>query len=182
MATAIETIQAEHRTLDRILGAMEAKVEGLTDLGPKPDLELLFSALYYIRIFPERYHHPKEEAHLFKALRRRAPDSAAVLDELEAQHQEGARLIADLDKALKDFDRDYPNGLADLRTSAKRYIDFQRRHIGQEEREVLPLARKVLSEADWWDIDQSFASNTDPLFADNLRTGFRALHDHIVAR
>ena len=73
MTTAIETIKAEHRTLDRILGAMEAKLRDLTDLGPKPDLDLLFSAVYYIRIFPERYHHPKEEDHLFKSLRRRSP-------------------------------------------------------------------------------------------------------------
>ena len=182
MARAIDTIRAEHEALDQVLSAMESALDELTGARSKPNLDLLYSAVYYIRVFPERQHHPKEEAFLFKALRRRRPESAPLLEELESQHQEGAALILALEEALKAFDADYPEGLPRLREAAARFIAFQRRHIGQEEREVIPLARVALTSEDWRAIDLAFAGNSDPLFGENLATGFRALHDRITRR
>lgn len=180
MAGALDAIRAEHRDLDRVLTVLSAGVRELCDGGPGADPDLLAAAIYYIRVFPERYHHPKEEAYLFKALRRQRPESAALLDQLEAQHAEGERLTAALDEALKAVDRDDPEALAALRQATERYVAFQRRHIGLEEREVIPLARQCLDEADWRQIDRAFAGNSDPLFADNLQSGFRALYARIT--
>ncbi len=182
MARAIDTIRAEHKALDQVLSAMESALAGLAGSRSKPNLELLYSAVYYIKVFPERQHHPKEEAFLFRALRRRRPEAAPLLEELESQHQEGAALIESLEEALRAFDTDYPEGLPRLQEAAKRFIEFQRRHIGQEEREVIPLAREALTREDWRDIDLAFAANSDPLFGENIATGFRALHDRITRR
>lgn len=180
MASALDAIKAEHKDLDRVLAVLAASVRELSGSGPRPNLDLLAAAVYYVRVFPERYHHPKEEAYLFKALRRRRPESAGLLDELEAQHAEGERLTAALGETLEAVDRDYPEGLAALKQATERFVAFQRRHIGLEEREVLPLAEQCLGEADWREIDQAFARNSDPLFADNLQSGFRALHARIT--
>ncbi len=180
MSDAIEIIRQEHRNIDRVLGALQDAVAGLGATGSKPDLEPLFSIVYYIRVFPDRLHHPKEEEFLFKALRRRSPESAATLDELERQHAGARTLIEELDRALKDVDRDWPEGLAALQAAAETYVAFQREHIGLEEREVLPRARECLKPADWGAIDQAFASNLDPLFGENLEAGFRALFARIM--
>ena len=180
MSDAIEIIRQEHRNIDRVLAALQDAVDGLSAAEPKPDLEPLFSIVYYIRVFPDRLHHPKEEEFLFKALRRRSPQSAATLDELERQHDSARTLIDELDRALKDADRDWPDGLAALREAAETYITFQREHIGLEEREVMPRARECLKPADWGAIDRAFASNLDPLFGENLEAGFRALFARIM--
>jgi branched-chain amino acid transport system ATP-binding protein len=180
MVSALDAIRAEHKDLDRVLTVLAAGVDALSDDGPRPNLELLAAAVYYVRVFPERYHHPKEEAHLFKALRRRRPESAGLLDRLEAQHAEGEGLTAALGAALEALDRDDPEGLAALKRATEHFVAFQRRHIGLEEREVLPLAEQCLDQADWREIDQAFARNSDPLFADNLQSGFRALHARIT--
>jgi len=182
MSDPIETIKTEHRNIDRVLAAIEDAVAGLAAARTKPDLDLLYSTLYYIRVFPDKLHHPKEEEYLFKALRRRRPDSAALLDELEKQHAEGARLITGLERALTAYDRNYPDGLAVLQDATRTYVDAQREHIGKEEREVLPLARESLNEEDWGDISRAFATNSDPMFGDNLETGFRALFERITRR
>ncbi len=182
MPGAIETIKTEHRNLDRVLAALEDSVAGLAAAGTKPDLDLLYSTLYYIRVFPDKLHHPKEEECLFKALRRRKPDSAALLDELEKQHVEGGRLITELERALKDYDRNYPDGLAVHQEATQTYVDAQREHIAKEDREVLPLARKYLKKEDWGDISRAFARNSDPMFGDNLDVGFRALFERITRR
>src|SRR5207249_9744958 len=47
--------------------------------------------LHYIDAFPERFHHPKEDAYLFRRLRERDPSAGELLDRLETEHEEGDR-------------------------------------------------------------------------------------------
>ncbi|MCK7498179.1 MAG: hypothetical protein MZW92_51590 [Comamonadaceae bacterium] len=61
--------------------------------GIKPDFKLLWAMIYYIDAFPEKLHHPKENAYLFRRLRMRTREADAVLDELEKQHTDGARNV-----------------------------------------------------------------------------------------
>ena len=69
MTDAIEIIHRDHVNLDRFLNVLETAVDGLAPDQPKPNLEPLYSAAYYIRVFPDRCHHPKEERYLFGAVR-----------------------------------------------------------------------------------------------------------------
>ncbi len=69
MTNAIEIIHRDHVNLDRFLNVLETVVDGLAPDQPKLDLELLYSAVYYTRVFPDRCHHPKEERYLFGAVR-----------------------------------------------------------------------------------------------------------------
>lgn len=180
MAKALELIRAEHRALDQVLSVLEREVEGLTDDGPKPDLDLINAAIYYVRVFPDRYHHPKEEQFLFSALRRVHPACADLVARLERQHEDCARLTGTLEQALKAFDRDYPDGLAALKEATARFTEFQRGHMGLEEREVLPLALQHLRAADWQHVERAFERNSDPLFGENLASGFQALYRKIT--
>ena len=69
-----------------------------------------------------------------------------------------------------------------LQEATRTYVDAQREHIDKEEHEVLPLARESLNEEDWGDISRAFATNSDPMFGDNLEAGFRALFERITRR
>jgi hemerythrin-like domain-containing protein len=72
MTDAIEIIHHDHVNLDGFLNVLETAVDGLAPDQPKPNLEPLYSAAYYIRVFPDRCHHPKEERYLFGAVRARS--------------------------------------------------------------------------------------------------------------
>lgn len=180
MRNAVDIIKVEHSNFDKVLHALEDSVAEAGSVHGKPDFETLFSIVYYIRVFPEKLHHPKEERFLFPAIRRRRPDAAALVDELERQHAEGERLLVELERALRHCDRSWPDGYDALQNATQRYVETQRRHIGTEERELLPLARECLSEQDWGEIQHAFAKNADPLFGENLQTGFQSLFEHIV--
>ena len=43
------------------------------------------------------------------------------------------------------------------------YEAMYRKHMAQEETEVLPKAREVLTEQDWDEVAAAFAENKDPL-------------------
>lgn len=180
MADAIEIIRTEHKNLDRVLGVLSDALDRLSAAGPKPNLDLLFSAVYYVRVFPEKVHHPKEEQVLFPALRRHRAELGTVIDELERQHARGAQSLDRLDNALKTFDRDYPKGLDALLDAGRSFVRTQREHMGLEEREILPAAKACLTAEDWAPIKRAFAANADPLFGENVEAGFRSLFARIT--
>jgi len=194
MTNAIEKIQSEHSEYERVLSCLCAVVryfrvydmQRLRAPGLKmrakvrPDLDLLFSIIYYIRIFPDNFHHPKEERYLFRAVRKRSPKTGDILDQLVRQHAIAARQVAELDAALKAYEKHYPNGLEDLTVTAESFVALQRKHMRLEEEKVIPVAKAVLTQDDWREIDNAFASYSDPLFGENLETAFQSLHDRIV--
>ena len=47
--------------------------------------------------------------------------------------------------------------------TAERYVSFYLAHMAMEEQQILPLAEQVLTEANWVELDEAFASNRDPL-------------------
>ena len=79
MTDAIEIIHRDHVNLDRFLNVLETVVDGLVPDQPKLDLELLYSTVYYTRVFPDRCHHPKEERYLFGAVRVRCLEERELI-------------------------------------------------------------------------------------------------------
>jgi branched-chain amino acid transport system ATP-binding protein len=185
MKDAIEIIRSEHRNLDKVLGVLSDLLDRLDNAGPKPNLEPLFSIVYYVRVFPDKLHHPKEEKFLFPLLRRHRPDLSPVIEELERQHELGRESLESLQKALQDFDRDYPKGFDELLSTGKSFVRSQREHMGIEEREILPAAKEWLAEnrlenAEWTPLQRAFEHNSDPLFGENVEAGFRTLFERIT--
>jgi hemerythrin-like domain-containing protein len=60
------------------------------------------------------------------------------------------------------------------------YVDFYLDHMAMEEREILPLAERVLSDADWRELDEAFALNRDPLTGHTPDHEYNALFTRIV--
>lgn len=177
MTSAIDIIHRDHVNIARVLEVLE---ESISEAGGKPDFELLEQIVYYMRVFPDRFHHPKEEKFLFPALRARDPSAGPVIDELERQHAEGERLLAELTERIRASEDGADGAEADLRRAADTYVAFQRSHMTTEETEILPRARKHLADSEWRDINRAFAADHDPIFGDNLDTGFRALQSRIT--
>ncbi|MGB0684217.1 MAG: hemerythrin domain-containing protein [Magnetovibrionaceae bacterium] len=184
MDNAIKIIREEHAAIGRILACLEDVAESLVFEGGQGSLELMSSCLCYMRLFPEELHHPKEERYLFAALKRRTRSADLILRRLQAQHvvaSERTTRIESLMWSLADGSGRMTEAAAQtLRGTVQDYVAFQRDHIDEEERLVLPLAREVLHASDWREISKAFQRNRDPLFGDNRDEPFQALHDHIL--
>lgn len=83
MSEALRIIKQEHRNLFRVVYLMEQIMREQEE----PDRAFLRHIIEYIETFNDRYHHPKEDQFLFKALRAREPAAEAIIEELEAEHE-----------------------------------------------------------------------------------------------
>ena len=177
---AIGIIEDEHRSLAAVLHGMLYLIREIRLRGEAPDFELLRAMLHYVDAFPERFHHPKEDAHLFRCLRLRDPGAAALLDRLEEEHRVGALRIRDLHEALACFQREGAGAFGTFAKLVADFANFHWEHMRAEEQDVLPRARRHLTAADWAEIDAAFADNDDPLLGANAREDYRQLFRTIV--
>ena len=157
----IDIIHDEHRALAAVLQALGFVVQGIAEGKFAPDFRLLTAMIDYITQVPEKVHHPKEDRFLFSRLRQRSPQAAALIDRLEQEHHEGYRLTVSLQEALRNYQSQGAPGLPNFAALVRQYLDFNWRHLNQEEAELLPLAREALSAADWAEIDAEFGANVN---------------------
>jgi hemerythrin-like domain-containing protein len=163
MKEAIAILKSEHRSISAVLQALKELARLAHDATVRPRFQVLRSMVRYIDEYPERLHHPKEDEHLFARLAARAPEARLLVEELQAEHQEGARLIRELERALLFMEEGWPLGAREFRKAADAYAEFHWKHMRKEEQQLLPLAERHLTPEDWQAIDAAFARNRDPI-------------------
>lgn len=177
---AINIIRDEHRSMAAVLHGMLYLVHDTRDRGTEPDFKVLGAMIYYIDAFPERFHHPKEDQYLFRLLRARHPEAAALIDRLGEEHLAGAEKIRSLEQALARYQQggraEFPNFLA----AVEAYATFHWNHMRAEEKELLPLAEQHLSVDDWEIIDAAFSGHTDPMLGAEEGTKYSVLFTRIA--
>ena len=171
---ALGIIRAEHRSLAAVLYTLQAQMRGACEGRFAPDYPLAREIVDYLEAFHQRFHHPKEDDHLFKALRERSRDADAELARLESDHAEGDARLAALHKAI-DLAQSGASSVRELAAEVERYADFHWSHMRAEEDVIMPLAERTLSDEDWRRIDAAFADNDDPLFGKARREEYRRL-------
>jgi hemerythrin-like domain-containing protein len=177
---AIQIIIAEHRTLAAVLHGMLYLMRHIRYGSSKPNFDLLGAMVHYIRVFPERFHHPKEDAYLFRLLRLRQPDIAPLLDKLEAEHRAGAFKLRTVEQTLARYQEGGAAHLPAFSGAVASYAAFHYAHARAEENEVLPAAAKYLTAADWDEIDAAFAGHTDPLLGAEAGFEYEELFRRVV--
>ena len=177
---AIQIILDEHRALAAVLHGLLFLIRNIRGRGDKPDFVVLGAMICYIDAFPERFHHPKEDDYLFPRLRERHPDAAPLLDRLAAQHEQGAEKIRALEQLLLHYQHRGAVEFSKFAAAAEDYAAFHWDHMRLEEKEVLPLAEKYLSVADWKAIDVAFLGHTNPMLGADAGTQYGALFTRIV--
>lgn len=178
---AIDIIRDEHAALSAMLRSILLLLAQHRREGTLPDFAALRAMVFYVDEFPEKRHHRKESDLLFPKLRARAPQHRELLDRLDLDHARGEMRIRELEHALLAFEMLGESRRARFEETAGRYVDFYLAHMGLEEREILPLAQKALTEADWRDLDEAFAANRDPLTGAEPEAEYAQLFTRIVS-
>ncbi|HSA88668.1 MAG TPA: hemerythrin domain-containing protein [Burkholderiales bacterium] len=163
MKDAISILKSEHRSISAVLHGLKELARMAQDAKVRPRFQVLRSMLRYMDEYPERLHHPKEDQHLFARLVARDPGARRLVEELQAEHGEGARLIRELERALLFFEEGWPAGAREFQQAVDAYADFNWKHMRKEEQQVLPLAERALTAEDWKAINEAFAENRDPI-------------------
>ncbi|MBI5257151.1 MAG: hemerythrin domain-containing protein [Burkholderiales bacterium] len=178
---SLTVIQDEHQALAAMLRSLSMLVTQSHQQGKAPPFNVLRAMLFYVDEFPERLHHPKESQLLFPKLRSRCPELGPVFDRLDADHARGEKAIRDLEHALLAYEVMGESRREAFEQATQRYIDAYLSHMSVEESEILPAARKHLSEDDWAELDAAFATNRDPLAGHSADETYRPLFQMILS-
>jgi len=178
-------IRDEHSALSAVLRSIGLLLAEHRRRGTLPDFAVLRAMLFYIDEFPEKIHHTKESELLFPKIRARSAEGAEVLDRLDADHERSAIRVRELEHELLGFEMmtDAPDASARRAAFEKGmelYIDAYLEHIRTEERIVLPLAERVLTAADWAELDAAFTRNRDPLTPGHADDAYRPVFKRIL--
>ena len=179
---AIRIIREEHQSLAAVLHGLLYIVREIRAHRTEPDFELLGAMVYYIDTFPERFHHPKEDAWLFRLLLLRYPPASEFIGLLLSEHRAGAGKLRQLEQALIRYQQGGHDEFPVFAAAVEAYVAFERNHMHSEETEVIPLAQQHLTPADWAEIDAAFLDHTDPLLGTSARDDFLELFRRIVNR
>jgi hemerythrin-like domain-containing protein len=173
-------LHEEHLTISAVLQALQQLARMAQDPRVKADFKAFDAMIYYIDAFPERLHHPKEDKLLFSLLREKSAEARPLVEKLRAEHVQGARLVRELERAVRAFEQSWPQGAEAFAAAVKAYADFHWAHMSCEEQDLLPLAERALSEQDWAAIEHAFAQDDDPL-AELRDKGFEKLYNRILS-
>jgi hemerythrin-like domain-containing protein len=161
--SSLQIIRDEHKTLAALLRALAQLVAQGPGDAPERYFDVMRATLFYFDEFPQRLHHPKESQLLFPQLLRAAPQCQAVLTRLEQDHAGSEQAIRELQHLLLGWELVGEGRRQAFELAAGLYLERYLQHMQTEDRELLPLAERVLTEADWAALDAAFASNCDPL-------------------
>jgi hemerythrin-like domain-containing protein len=178
---AIHIISEEHRTSTAVLHGILFLLRHVSYGIAEPNFELLGAMISYLRVFPEREHHPKEDAYVFRLLRKRHPAIGPLLDRLQGEHRVNAAKLRAIEAALAEYQREGAARLPALYEAVAGYAAFHYAHMRAEEDEVLPAAAEYLTAADWDEIDAAFLGRADPLLGTDGGFEYDALFRRIVS-
>lgn len=182
-SVAIGTIRSEHRSLAAVINNMKAVLQEVRAGRMSMDYPLFWTMVHYIDVFPNRFHHPKEDDWLFAKLKLRTAEADALIDTLQAQHKGEAIVLAEIRRTLGNAEAGVDGGLDAFETAVGNYANFTWTHLRCEEHDLLPIAERVLLDEDWNAIATAFAENEDPLSGKQPASSvFNALFRSIVLK
>jgi hemerythrin-like domain-containing protein len=168
----------EHRNIESLLRVLERELS-VFDRGERPDYAVILAVIDYFKDYPDSCHHPKEDM-IVEKLKARDPVAAAIVGDLEAQHQEGATRLRRAAQAVERVLSDQDLLRQTVHDIIADFINQERQHMAMEERIVFPTALNALRPEDWADIALKWADRYDPFYQSGFEQKFNTLRRNIL--
>ncbi len=153
---ATDSLREEHEVIERMLAVLEAagaRVAGGEEVSP----QVFLSAIDFVRNFADGCHHHKEEEALFPALVARGmPKEGGPVGVMLMEHDEGRRLIRELDAAVGRLAGGDREAAADVGEAVREYVALLRGHIDKENGVLFPMADRLLTAEQQQALSDSF--------------------------
>ena len=171
--------RADHRNYARLLDLVEQQVDAF-HADRRPNYELLHAIVYYLRHYPDRFHHPREDV-AFALLVKRDPQLQLEIARRMQEHVVIAAAGEELLKCVNEIIAGSVIERAMLEAAAATYLVYYRHHLATEERQVIPRAIELLTPADWAAV-AAIPIEADPLFGDDSDARYNELREQIAHR
>ncbi len=123
------------------------------------DFTFVETAFNKLMHFDKCCHRRKLEVYLIPALRNVSREADVLIAELDALSTNGMAILRSLGDLLADtFDKSAIK-MNQICHALESYCDCLRMRLDREERELIPLARRVFSVEDWFNIAAQFLSD-----------------------
>ena len=169
---------ADHRNFARLLDLVEQQLNAF-EAGKRPDYELMRLTVYYLRHYPDRFHHPREDV-AFSRLVRRDPQLRRDIEWCIQEHALIAEAGEKLLNCLNQIIAGDVIGRTTLKTAAATYLAYYRHHLAVEEHEIIPRAVELLRPDDWTAVS-AIPAEPDPLFGTEVDARYSELRRRIGA-
>jgi hemerythrin-like domain-containing protein len=183
MARVLDDLHEDHKNIARVLALLNHELETLANTH-SPDYELVEDIMRYVTGYPDTHHHPTEDI-VFQHLKERAPETAADIAAILAEHHRLVEAGTKFLKAIEAVEHEAMMPRTRLLALGRAYAELLEGHMDSEEGNLFPRARAQLTEADWEAIAAEVEARPDPLFGPARQAEFRNLlqriNDHAPA-
>ena len=177
MANPIAAWRTDHANFARLLNFVERQLLAF-HLGEPLDYPLLLAILYYLRDYPDRVHHPREDVAFARLVERDPTLQLPVARRLQEHRVIGAAG----EELLKLLQGAVDGALIErsaIEAAAATYLVYYRHHLAAEEQELIPRASQLLTPSDWAAV--ASAPVADPLFGRDYEARYGELRRLIAA-
>lgn len=177
MTKLYQQLREDHRNLVRVLDVLERQVAIYdtreTQDTDAPSISLIIDIMDYIQHYPDRFHHPLEEAS-FDYLGQHGLSDEATMQAIREEHETLAASASKLRALINSIRLGEPVSLTKLHEALDHFHNQQLTHLKYEEKTVFKDI-KALDENASAHILEQVQHRTDPLFAQAASQQFREL-------
>ncbi|MFT7461546.1 MAG: hemerythrin-like domain-containing protein [Planctomycetota bacterium] len=178
MKQTLVEIHNDHLNYARLLDQLKTDIEKLQQ-STNPDFIRLYDIMNYLTNYPDVSHHPIEEI-IFARLKRKAPESIGLINQLNSEHKELAKLGHILKEELQKVTSGAIVSKDNILNAAKDYCELLSNHMNVEESQIFPIIENMLTHEDWLLLDVQISALTDTLFGDAIQEQFSDLYKRIT--
>ena len=143
---ATSTLKKEHEAIRLMLKIMEAACVKI-ETEKKVHVAEVDEMIDFLKVFADQCHHGKEENILFPCLEQAGiPREGGPIGVMLAEHDQGRKYIANMARALTDYEDGAAAGLTALVENIRAYAELLEQHINKENNVLFVMADRVLTE------------------------------------
>jgi hemerythrin-like domain-containing protein len=159
---SVELLLEDHREIERMLRILAGATAQLRK-GERVEASVFQQIAELMADFADKYHHAREEQHVFPVLEGYALlTMAGRLDCMPGEHEIGRGLTVKLREAADRYAGGDNDAIAEIIEAAGGYLQLLGHHMGVEEGVLFELADKVVSDED----DAAMADALERIAAD----------------
>lgn len=176
MQLSLNILYKDHDNLRRILYLFEQQIIDIYR-GKSDSVFMLQRILAYIQDYPERVHHPAEDAVFAVILNNRAIDEKLRENyrTLMKDHSEIEGLTRIAIQATESMHAPYRQDTGNIGDKLCTLINRQRSHLLYEEVNIYPFIAEYINNEDWEQIAGMVPDYEDPIFDDEIRKEYELI-------
>ncbi len=156
---ALVTLSVEQKKARGILSVLQQRIQRSLEELKTIDRSSFESVLYQLVQFDESCHWRNIERYVIPAVRRATTEADPLIAELESLSAKAETILRAIrGSSWLGFERGI-EGVKELYSSMERYCHHLRQRLAKEEDELFPIAQRVISGEEWFEIAAQFISH-----------------------